>query len=340
MLTITAYICTRGRYDTTLPLAIQAVLSQTLRPTEFILWDDNPEPVDLREKQPYKSLLSLMDHLGIEWKVTFGGGRGQVHGHHWVNMNAKGDWCWRVDDDCVPESGVLAALSRHETAGAVGPCIWLPGKVYKAGPLASGKIEDIYRCFSPQAFKTSDLSVQPVDHLHCSFLYKTKAVNYDTLYDGAGQREETVFTYLIKRAGSEVLFDPSVITWHLRQSTGGRMPVGAEKYQSDEAHFAAFLSKHGVTPSKHFLLVDMYGIGDAWILRRLVPEIMERHKHPKILVAAMHPEIWEDVPEVTLVAPDAAAMVHGNLDQWNPYRLLGEQPSLRLEDACRKLYGL
>ena len=46
-------ISTRGRYDSTLPLALQAILNQTKLPDKIIIFDDNDEPRDVRNELFY-----------------------------------------------------------------------------------------------------------------------------------------------------------------------------------------------------------------------------------------------------------------------------------------------
>ena len=59
-------IGTRGRYDTTLPLALAAIINQTKIPDKLIIFDDNDEPRDVREELIYKNLFQMMDIKNIE----------------------------------------------------------------------------------------------------------------------------------------------------------------------------------------------------------------------------------------------------------------------------------
>ena len=335
---VTAYICTRGRYQTTLPLAMMAVISQTQTPAEFILWDDNPQPEDLRKMLPYANLFDLMTQKGIEWKVMFGGGKGQVQGHEWVNQNAKGDLCWRVDDDCIPESSVLESLTELDDAAAVGGCIHVPGRVPDDCCLSSGKIEHIYGYLSPQMFKPPVLAKpRTVDHLHCSFVYRPRVVSYPTNLSVVGHREETMFTHSLVRAGLGVYFNPHVVSWHLRQPIGGiRNEADGQAWALDEEVFKSYLNQHGITAKQDYkLLVDMCGLGDAWVMRRILPELSGGSK---VVVASMHQEVW-DGADVELMPPMAASMVHGDLGRFSPYVVMASDPSIGLEEAFRRIYA-
>ena len=56
---VTAYISTKDRYDTTLPLAIASIAMQTVSPKKFILFEDS-EPVDIRTNSVYLHLLHML----------------------------------------------------------------------------------------------------------------------------------------------------------------------------------------------------------------------------------------------------------------------------------------
>ena len=62
---VTATISTKGRFFTTLPLVITSLCNQTLKPSRFIIYDDNDTFEDLRENEIYKNLFSLMNQVGI-----------------------------------------------------------------------------------------------------------------------------------------------------------------------------------------------------------------------------------------------------------------------------------
>ena len=78
-------ISTRGRYETYLPLAIQAVINQTRLPDKLVIFDDNDEPEDMREKPVYNFLFGMMSLKQIEWEVIYGKKKGQHHNHQMAN---------------------------------------------------------------------------------------------------------------------------------------------------------------------------------------------------------------------------------------------------------------
>ena len=42
-------VATRGRYHTTLPLVLEAIMNQTKLPDKLVIFDDNDEPQDMRK---------------------------------------------------------------------------------------------------------------------------------------------------------------------------------------------------------------------------------------------------------------------------------------------------
>jgi hypothetical protein len=109
---ITAEICTKGRYYTTLPSAMLSLCTQEILPCAIILYDDNPpaERKDLREVTIYNYIFKLMDEKGIKWSVMFGEGRGQVLGHQRCQEAATTSLVFRMDDDNILEPNVLKVL--------------------------------------------------------------------------------------------------------------------------------------------------------------------------------------------------------------------------------------
>ena len=47
-------VATRGRYFTTLPLVLNAIINQSQKPDKLIIFDDNDEPQDMRNEFLYQ----------------------------------------------------------------------------------------------------------------------------------------------------------------------------------------------------------------------------------------------------------------------------------------------
>ena len=74
-------IATKGRYFTTLPLVIEAVMNQTRLPDKLVIFDDNDEPKDMRDEFLYRHLFYVLDSKKIAWEWKFALKKGQHHIH-------------------------------------------------------------------------------------------------------------------------------------------------------------------------------------------------------------------------------------------------------------------
>lgn len=311
---ILASISTRGRYDTTLPLAIQSVICQTLRPDKLVIFDDNETPRDLREIEVYRHLFNMLENAGIEWAVTFGKKKGQHHNHQSANLMGY-DWVWRLDDDNIAEPDVLQSLYSQTAAdvGAVGgTVINLP---YSPSPPATGKIENINN--EPNIQWDYIKKTQEVDHLYSTFLYRAGIQDYDLTLSRVAFREETLFTYGLKKRGYKILVTPTV-TWHLRNSVGGIRDGEKIFFDHDEWVFSM--------RDNTIVILDC-GMGDHIVFKHIMKDI------PNPVVYSCYPEIvpGKSIAEAQQMFGDISPYnIYMRMDQWN---WKGS-----LEDAFRKLY--
>lgn len=211
-------ISTRGRYDTTLPMTIQSIAMQEVRPDKLVIFDDNDENKtrDIRSMPHYLHLLKLLDYNQIEWTVVWGEKKGQHFNHQKANKMGF-DLVWRVDDDCIAEPNVLKNLLAVMTddVGAVGGSVIEP-------PLRDGEGNgSILGLTQPNKQWFRIKKTEEVDHLHCSFLYRAGIVDYNLALSPKAFREETLFTYDLKKAGYKILIIPNCITWHCKMPNGG-----------------------------------------------------------------------------------------------------------------------
>ena len=330
-------ISTRGRYFTTLPTVLFAVINQSKLPDHLVLFDDNDTRVDLREHEIYQHIFKLLDLKGITWEVVFGQCKGQHYNHQIANtMGYK--WVWRIDDDVVPEPNVLKELyaHTHESAtvkiGAVGGSIICPTwNLDIENPERyniSGKIEDIYTHQNPQWFKIKQY--QEVDHLHCSFLYRAGIVDYNLNLSRIAHREESVFTYQLKQKGYKIIIVSNANSYHLKAKEGGIRDGQLELYEHDENIFQQLL--YNIK-----LIVLDNGIGDHIVFKSILPELKE--KYDSIIVACCYPEIFEDeYPDLKLISIELAKKSI-NLDNYNIYKFMADNNwSDSLQNAFRKKY--
>lgn len=313
-------ISTRGRYHTTLPLAIQSVINQTKQVDKLVIFDDNDNPKDLRNDVVYSNLFKIMDMKGISWEWIFAGKKGQHHNHQIANTMGY-EWVWRMDDDTIAEPNVLNNLMRltRPDVGAVGGSILTPSWDCSKRT-ATGKIENIDS--EPNIQWGYIDNIHEVDHLHCSFLYRAGIVDYNTGLSRVAHREETLFSYALKQKGYRVLAVSDAITWHLKNPEGGiRAETNQELYAHDEQIFRNIL---GINSK---IVVLNNGMGDHIVFKKILKEL----DNP--IVFGCYPEI---IPCRSIAE---AKNLYGSLEQWNIYKKMDQWKwKDSLENAFRKMY--
>ena len=318
--TVLCSISTRGRYDTTLALAIQAVINQTRKVDKLIIYDDNDEPKDLREIQHYQYLFQMMDAKSIPWECAFAGKKGQHFNHQMANT-AGYTWVWRVDDDCVPEANVLENLMLYSgpTVGAVGGSILTP-PIQPINEYVTGLIDRISN--EPNIQWDYIKEKRKVEHLHCSFIYRAGVYDYNLALSRVAHREETLFTYGLHQKGYDVLVVPNAVTWHLKNKYGGIRTEQESLFHHDEQIFRNFLQFKDNT-----IVVLDNGMGDHIVFKKVLPEI----KNPVLFTC--YPDI---LPGRSI---QEARDLFGDTDYWNIYAKMDRwQWKQSMESAFRKLY--
>jgi len=314
-------IATRGRYFTTLPLVLNAVINQTKPVDKLIVFDDNDEPQDMRKEMIYSYFFQMLDAKKIEWEWRFAGKKGQHHIHQAANTEGY-DWVWRCDDDAIPEPNVLENLYRwvQPSVGAVGGSVLTPPYMPDTS-LVSGKIDNIDN--EPNIQWGNIKVTKQVEHLHCTFLYRAGVVDYNTGLSRVAHREETLFTYGLRQKGYEVVAVPDAITWHMKNPQGGiRSETKREMYEHDEQIFRNVLKY-----KDHTIVVLNCGLGDHIVFSHVLP-------------AVRNPIIFTCYPEVIQGRPIAEAQqLFGDIDTWNIYKKMDQWKwQSSLEDAYRKMY--
>ena len=316
-------VATRGRYFTTLPLVLNAIINQTKLPDKLVIFDDNDEPKDMREEMIYQYFFQMLDIKGVKWEWLFANKKGQHHIHQMANTMGF-DWVWRCDDDAIPEPSVLKNLYSYATeidnVGAVGGSILTPPLVFDTSQ-CTGKIIDISK--EPNIQWDNIHKIKEVDHLHCSFLYRAGVHDYNLGLSRVAHREETLFTYGLKQKGYKILVAPHAVTWHMKNPQGGiRSETRKELYDHDEQIFRNVLGL-----SDHTIVVLNCGLGDHIVFNSIVADIP-------------NPVVFGCYPEVIACRPIAEAQaLFGDIDQWNIYKKMAEWNwKGNLQDAFRKLY--
>jgi GT2 family glycosyltransferase len=314
-------IATRGRYQTTLPLALNAIINQTKLPDKLVIFDDNDEPEDVRNNNIYQHLFSIMDYKGIKWEWVYAAKKGQHHIHQSANRMGY-DWVWRVDDDAIPEPNVLAELYSwiNDDVGAIGGAI-LTLPVNPDTSKNTGKIEDIDK--EPNIQWAEIKKLKEVEHLHCSFLYRAGVHDYNTGLSRVAHREETLFTYGLYLKGYKILAAPHANTWHLKNPQGGiRSESNQQLYHHDELIFRNTLAYK----DKKIVVLNV-GMGDHIVFKNVLKDITNA-------------EVFTCFPDIVPGRPISEAMsLFGDIDQWSIYKKMAEWNwTDSLEKAFRKLY--
>ena len=316
-------VATRGRYFTTLPLVLSAIINQTKPVDKLIIFDDNDEPQDMREEMIYSYFFRMLDIKNIPWEWQYAEKKGQHYIHQRANTMGY-DWVWRVDDDAIPEPNVLENLYFHTTynlnTGAVGGSILTPPSKFDTS-LITGKIEHIN--LEPNIQWEKIKNSKKVEHLHCSFLYRAGVYDYNLGLSRVAHREETLFTYGLHQKGYDIHVVPNAITWHMKNPEGGiRSETKQEMYEHDEQIFKNFMMYKDYT-----IVVLNSGMGDHLVFSTILPNIK-------------NPWVYTCYPEIVQGHSIAEAQhLFGNIDQWNIYKKMDQWKwKSSLEDAYRKLY--
>jgi len=321
---VTATVSTKDRYFTTLPLLLTAVANQTVLPERLIIFDDG-EQRDLRSEPLYQGIFSLLQSKLI-WEVAFGSRIGQVANHQKALEMSRTEFIWRLDDDQVPESNVLERLfetiKSDEKMGAVGGLVIDPKNGVTRSKVASSKIEDIFLGLNEQWYQNNIVKSYDVDHLYSSFLFrKVAAKSCPTYLSPVGHREETIFTYEMKRHGWRIVIEPRVITWHLHFPSGGiRSYANQEYWNSDDRKFVELLNRWNVKPRSSKLIVLDSGLGDHLIFKKYAwPEIKKKYHGCKIILADCYPEVFEGEDGFIEISI-AEALQMGEIEKYNIYK--------------------
>jgi glycosyltransferase involved in cell wall biosynthesis len=337
---VTVEISTKNRYYTTLPMCLLSIAHQTYKPKKIIMFDDGDQK-DLRNDPTYASIFALLSAKNIDFQCIFGKKQGQVHNHQLALSVCDTEWIWRVDDDNAPEPNVLERMISHidDTVGAVSGLVLVPSDNSYPNPNASSNIEDIYH--KPNAQWHRFEGIKEVDHLHNSFLFRKQAARHGYCMDlsPVGHREETLFTYEMRRAGYRLLVDGSIIIWHLRAAQGGIRSYETEFFwQHDEKIFQQKLAEFKIAPRQTKLIVLDNGLGDHFAFKMVLPEIKEKYKDKHIMLAVCYPDVFADESDVQLISIADAEKIDKDIDKYNVYRYMTDMNwKGKLIDAYRSM---
>jgi len=340
--TVTAAIPTKGRYHTTLPQCIISVLNQTRLPEKLVIFDDG-EQKDLRQDAFYYNIFKLIEEKGIQWSVVFGRKKGMADIDQVIIEKCDTSWIWRLDDDNVADSNVLARLldvaKKDEKIGALASCaIMVNGHNKVWHKISSGVIQDIY--FSPNVQWDKFDGIRETDHLHNTFLYRRKLAShgYNTNLSPVGHREETMFTYGIKKQGYKLVVVGDVVTWHMKQDDGGIRSYEVEQnMKKDEAIFTALMKADGIQFRETKIIALDNGIGDHYAFKNILLEL--RKKYGRIILATCYPDVFHDCPDIIQISIQDIKDLGHNMVDYSVYEwMVKNNWNKSIVEAFRKMY--
>lgn len=337
---VTAVICTRNRYDM-LAQCLVSVLHQTEKINRLVIIDDSDEPQDIRNIPALNRLIKQAEHFGIDWFVLFGEKRGQ-HISHEIGQGYSEELVWRIDDDCIAMPDTVQKLKNimfnYPEIGAVGGRVLTPDAQYVSSGMASGDIHHIRTHTNVQWY--TDTPSGYVDHLHCTFMYRKGIAHFRNDLSKVAHREETIFTYDIRRAGYDVFFHGDVITYHLRAASGGIRDGVAEMFDHDEQLFLEYLKECNIIPLNRPRIVWLNnGLGDHYAFTNILPDMLKHY--PDLIVAAAYPDALSDFENLKIISIGEAEqiMTERERQELDIYKFMwANNWENHIIDAYRQLY--
>jgi hypothetical protein len=348
---VTAVVPTCGRYFSSLPLTIMAIINQEVLPSHLIIYDDSPDKLDLRTNKLWAKIFKTIEAKGINWSVLFGEGKGQAVLHNRSIADATTKYIWRVDDDCVPEPNVLIVLLEEidmgrGATGAVGGLVLPPDSLRRLPAIVNGTMRDVF-LDQNIAWYLQEGGPMFVEHLYSTFLYSKEAAAHGYRLDlsPASHREETIFTHQMYLNGWDLVFTPHAITWHYQNPEGGIRLRKEEDFLHDEAVFQKVIKeewkmKH--TDPKVFILDS--GIGDHYAFKHALRDYIDTGTTREIIICCCYPDVFHDMKDrVSLYSFADALYLYGTplVETHNIYKYMAENNwKGPLTDAYKSLYKI
>lgn len=324
---ILASVCTRGRYDNYLAMALLSLALQTRTPDHVRIFDDNLEPRDLRENPAYMYIFQLFQKKGIGFDVVFGQKKGQHFNDEMANLSGF-DLVWRFDDDEVAEPDCLEKLEAQMTddVGAVG-CLVLHPDYTTLPPNADNKIDNLNL---PNIQWFDFEGVKEVEHLHSSFLYRAGKVHFDLRLSQVSFRGETMFSHSLFLNSYKLLVEPKARVYHFQASGGCRTVEEEEQrkqlYTHDQILFERWLE---FKKSGKKLYVLNGGLGDMYMFRQAItPE-------PDAIIATCYPEVFPEYKIISIAEAEQTVDIKDyDIYKWCQYNKWGGH----LIEAFKQMY--
>ena len=341
---VTACIPTKGRFFTTLPQCISAIVNQTTPPSKILVIDDGEQnEKKIKDDPVWQGLFRLMELKGISCWIQWGRKKGMADIDQLMLEVCKTPLIWRLDDDNLPEPNVLEALVRKlkedDEVGAVASTAIVPTNTCKVWhKVSSGDIRDIY--FSPNTQWDSFEGEREVDHLHNTYLFRRKLSGhgYDLSLSPVGHREETMFTWGIKQQGYKLIVIGDVKTWHLRQESGGiRSYEVDQNMRHDEEIFKRYMQKYKVQFRETKTIILDNGLGDHYAFKHILHDLKQRYG--RIILSTCYPEVFRDEETITQISIQDAKDMGMKLEEHNVYEWMRNKDfKQNLVEAFRRMW--
>lgn len=355
---LTAYICTKGRSLTTLPLAIQSILYQTRKPDVLFILDDNipSERIEYDKHPLYTTMLNIARSLGISVEILFSPGEvGPATNHQYMLERCNTDLLLRVDDDdsYMPNTIEILVSKIEEGYAAVAPFSPFANQPLNQPPwYARGILSNpVYNC-TPQ-FYVSDKDIV-VEHLNNTFMIDVKAIKnagirYAQGLSPVAHTEETRFSHDIFRAGLPICVAGNTLCWHYQYPSGGiRSTAYRFFWEADEREYYRYLEPFGYA---HYDDVSIpvlleHGYGDTIMFVNLISELSAKYFDKQIIIGTNFKEIFEyhkieeTFPNVKIVTTHDFKLIYWYNVQGDPiYKWMSKNKwQGHILDAYREIY--
>jgi len=249
-------IATKNR-PTHLTALLTSIFNQTYRNFDVFIFDngDGDEILNNGALNKQMELLRARGHAACIWKNSPSQNAPDTHQKLLEKANeSEYEYVFKLDDDCILENNTLEILMDSIQAdpkvGAISCPILNPSipKTHQIMPMdyPEQTLANLYH--NRQWTWKKNLASEEVEHLHSSFIYRTKAMNeiggFPSGLSKVAFREETLSTYPMFLNGWTLIYDPNPTIWHMKADMGGCRDNNIEGlYITDEAEFRNRINK-------------------------------------------------------------------------------------------------
>jgi len=266
---VTILLATCNRYETTLPLCLMSIFSQTYSPDRVVLVDDSKEK-KFYDYQILKNILILFKEKNIDFDYFYGPCKGAVPALQIGLDNIEDGWVFKTDDDNILSPDVLEIFNKNikSNIGAMSGIIMdkYLYTFYENNPDKRpieedgyySKIENIYSEFNIQMVHEQSDDIKKVEHIYSNYFFNRElADDYPPELSPSSQREETIFTYNIFRKGYDMIIIPQVKIYHLYfDHKSGNRQWSKLDMKKNELFFVEKLKEWNIIPYKMNMVDD------------------------------------------------------------------------------------